>query len=272
MTLADFLNEILVVIVIYQQPAEKVLSDVLPPSSNLAVFIYDNSNVPQALSNNEHVTYKHDTDNSGVSKAYNEAFVEAQRLHKKWMLLLDQDTCCDQHYFEKLFEAVNQYPCEVAFVPKLRDAYGFVSPFRWRSGRGVRIFPDQEKYFLDRYRFANSGLLVQCDAFARAGCYVEDIPLDFSDIAFGENLMQVTNGFMVVDVILEHGFSGSEKNSYANAMSRFNYFCLGAFEFGKHVKDPALYQFRALLRATHLSIRHRSINFIKVFLKYLRHG
>src|SRR5688572_10513215 len=107
MSLVPFVEDILFVIVLYKtRPEESAayssLLHVAEESSAVpAIFLYDNS--PQACAtNHKNIIYRHDPRNSGVAKAYNEAFLVACERQKKWMLLLDQDTTLHVDFLKEL--------------------------------------------------------------------------------------------------------------------------------------------------------------------------
>ena len=277
MDLSKFLAELLVVIVLFKKKPEQssayisiqTAHNILP--SFPAIFIYDNS-PHSCLLTDSHIIYRHDPENSGVSKAYNEAVVLATKKNKKWMLLLDQDTNVDTIIFQKFLDSTLKYPASVAFVPKMKDEIGLLSPFQFSSGRGKRMEVCKEKYLLENFRFINSGLFIQCSAFLKAGGYEENIPLDFSDIAFGEKLKKITDHFIVIDTTLDNPFSGTTPLKLNEALARFHYFCTGAFNTGKKFGPFYIYFTRAFFRASHLCFKYRSLRFIKIFLQRSVHG
>jgi GT2 family glycosyltransferase len=220
------------------------------------------------------IIYRHDSTNSGVSKAYNEALKIAVERNKAWMLLLDQDTNIEEGLFTNFNSAIARYPDVVAFVPAMKDEEGSLSPFRFASGRGQRIAVDREVFRLDKFRFINSGLLIRCAAFARAGGYDENIPLDFSDIAFGEKLQRVADHFVVVPISLKHSFSGSKNHrmDIEGAVTRFKFFCKGAINMGRTVGPFYVYVNRAFLRGCRLTYEYKSLRFIKIFIERVIHG
>ena len=92
-------DETLVVIVLYkdllaQSESFKSLSEAIPKSIRISLFVFDNSPTRGALPHSDawDITYQHEPSNIGVSLAYNEAFKLASQLQKKWLLLADQDT------------------------------------------------------------------------------------------------------------------------------------------------------------------------------------
>lgn len=273
MTLSDFLDDILFVIVLYKQTPEKscaynALQDLSRTNNHsLSLFIYDNSPEASAIHSST-VMYRHDAQNSGVSKAYNEAAVYADKLKKKWLLLLDQDTLPEQNFHLIFFEALKQWPESLAFVPQLSDRKGLISPFRWSLGKGGRIKPRHGILQLRNFRFVNSGLLIDLQAFRKVQGYDEKIPLDFSDIAFGEKLKSIADHFVVTKSTWQHSFSGSIKNQREEACLRFGFFCLGSFRFGQVFGHSNFLFARTLIRAIKLSLRYMSIDFIKTFFKH----
>lgn len=270
MALKDFLNEILVVIVLFNRKASEAEAfqslmrqgDIF---SNVVVFLYDNSATASAIEH-PNIIYRHDPDNNGVSKAYNEGFKIAEARGKQWMLLLDQDTQFDSSYFTALRNSVFENSAAVAFVPKLRDRYGITSPFRWLLGGGVRTTTSAQQLPLNRFRFLNSGLLIHRRAFENARGYEEAIPVYFSDIAFGERLARggMTH-FVVVDVTLQHSLSSTESISWQDALLRYQYFRIGAMAMGKKFGNLPVYYARAILRGIMLSWRYKKLVFIKSF-------
>jgi GT2 family glycosyltransferase len=274
MEFSAFLQDIVVVIVLYKRkPAQSLAyTSVLKLAGggiSPAIYIYDNSPEPAGeYINSARVVYRHDPFNGGVGKAYNEASILAATLQKKWMLLSDQDTLLTPAFVEKLYRTVCNHASGIAFAPKLRDVHGYVSPFRWQWGGGRRCMVTAPVLPLQQYRFANSGLLIRLDAFQQVQGYHASLPLDFSDIAFGEKLKALTRDFVVVDEALQHAFSGTDQLSWPSAIKRFRYFCAGAFEMGRLYGPYYLYMGRALLRALHLSARYKKTAFIKIFLRY----
>jgi GT2 family glycosyltransferase len=274
MELSELIDEILFVIVLYERKAEasqayngiRKLGELT--RNPVSVFLYDNS-PESSRPDDTTVIYRHDPENSGVSKAYNEGFIIASGLKKKWLLLLDQDTLFERAFIVKLPESLQKNNGSVAFVPVLFDKHGVVSPFRWWLGRGIRTTAVIDRLPLSKFRFLNSGLLIKCEAFKNTGGYPESVPFDFSDIAFGEVLKKVTDHFIVVKISMQHSFSGSEKMSCDAAAHRYVYFCKGAFAMGQTFGPRALYIFNALLRGLNLSVQYKNIIFLRTFFKQL---
>jgi rhamnosyltransferase len=275
MKLPFFFDELLVVIVLYKRkPAESAAyTSVRTALKNFPaspeIFLYDNGPVSTDI-NGDSVTYFHDPSNSGVSKAYNCASVHAQGTGKVWLLFLDQDTSVTMDFFSSLAKGVTAHAESVAFVPRMMDEKGMLSPFRFSHGRGKRILNIPETLSLDQYRFINSGLLIRLSAVVAAGGYNPQIPLDFSDIDFGSRLKKVTDHFRIIDAPLRHAFSDNNDNADAG-LARFGFFCRGAMVMGKESNQLFGYLIYAFLRACHLSFRHKDFRFIREFFDRI-HG
>jgi GT2 family glycosyltransferase len=270
------LDELLVVIVLFGQkldesPAYRSIQALFSNSLRQPeIFVYDNS--LQRCETGLAVTYVHDHLNSGVSKAYNQAAMLAAKRNRIWLLLLDQDTSVTMDLFSEWGRSLDRHPDSVAFVPVMTDALGTVSPFYFARGRGRRLRVLQEKFFLKKHRFINTGLFIQRAAFMAAGGYDEDLPLDFSDISFGRRLMKVADHFIVMNTSLRHAFSATTKLSLTDSLTRFRFFCSGAVVMGEKSGMPYAYYLRALMRALHLSLQYRSTSFIQIFFEYSKNG
>ena len=272
---AAFLADCLIVIVLFKQKPDESTAytsvhavlghfDTFPD-----IFVYDNSPEPSPITSGN-ISYFHDPLNAGVSKAYNKASVHAASTGKTWMLLLDQDTEVTRDLFDKMEAAIRAHSDSVAFVPRLKDRKGFISPFRWAFGRGIRTNKSESPLSLDRHRFINSGLLIRLSAFQAVGGYDPDTPLDFSDISFGERLRAIAKHFHVVDVVLSHDFSDSSPMSQADALARFHQYCVGAITMSRKSGFFNFYAIRLFFRACHLCLRYKDTNFLSAFFQHLR--
>ena len=187
MDLHRFLEDLLIVVVLFKtKPEDSVTYSCLDLAFRSAsvipeILLYDNSPAPANIKG-KNITYIHDPCNKGVGHAYNNAAIHARGRQKNWMLLLDQDTRVDAALFDHMETAIRTHPSSVAFVPGIRDKIGLLSPFRFSGGRGRRIVAPGGVLPLKTHRFINSGLLINCSAFTRAGGYDERIPLDFSQV------------------------------------------------------------------------------------------
>ncbi len=275
--LSSFFSRILIVVVLFERKPEE--SEACTSIHDVAVacdafpetFIYDNSLHPSRVSS-ENIAYYHNPLNPGVSAAYNTASTYAESKHKTWMLFLDQDTSVTLNFFEELRAAIDTHSQTMAFVPRLRDQKGVVSPFHFAFGKGWRINIRSSTLSLRSHRFANSGLLIKLSAFQAVGGYDPEIPLDFSDISFGKRLMAFTDHFWVLDTTLSHDFSNNSKMNSEDALLRFHHYCVGASVMSRKSGFLNAYTIQSLLRACHLSVRYKRGRFISAFFHHLLHG
>jgi GT2 family glycosyltransferase len=275
------IDQILTVIVLYEMklqeaPAYQTLTRALEFANQSGhLFVYDNSSTAQPISIAERwqVAYRHDPTNPGVSKAYNRSASYARDAGKKWLLLVDQDTDFPEAIFSQYVAALNMNPEHGLFVPLLRDGYGFVSPFKFIFGRGVRLQRAiTGRHPLKNLRFVNSGLVISLSVFERARGYDERLPLDFSDYAFIDRLSKVSEHFIVVDAVCHHSLSSGENKSIASGHERFRLFCSSAVLFCQIVTPAPLLWWLVLPRAVKLSLRWRDLRFLKTGFRFLQDG
>lgn len=273
MSLQEWLNETLAVLVLYKKPLDsstsfKTLTQSLKVNSaTIDLLIYDNSptsagNSPQHQ--NWRITYSHDPLNPGVSKAYNEGAKKAAQMGKKWLLLLDQDTEFRVDTFDCYYKSLLAYPNQVCFVPKLIDSNGIISPFKFLLGNGIRVKSVSEGiHFFNNLQFVNSGLMISIKAFEQALGYDEDFPLDFSDYAFVERLRENILGFVLISLRAQHGLSSSEKTSMENTLIRFTHFTQAAKLFRKkYHATNRLITIRPFMRAIKLCFKFKTLKFL----------
>ena len=270
-TLVHFLDDLLIIIVIYEikigeSPAFSSLTNALNSvSCSSTFFIYDNSSVSQAIPENNpgSLFYYHDAINPGVSKAYNEGFKKAKAIHKKWLLISDQDTGFPAGYFEKVKATMNTCTSDEFFVPVLKNESWFVSPFRFKLGRGVVLNEiDRQSYPLDHYRFINSGLLISVALFEKCGGYDERFPLDFSDLAFAHRIMKYQDKFVVIPATCTHHLSSEEQN-VTLSLGRFARFINASRLYGEVFDLRFILFINRFFRALKLGWQFRSFEFVK---------
>jgi|GEM_PF-390842 len=238
----NFCKELMVVLVIYKMEiagsaAFRSLTKALQSADQqTSIFIYDNSPNTQTPSPSDNwvIEYRNDPGNPGVSKAYNEGYKYAKAQGKKWMLLVDQDTVFEVDYFIKCVRALEEHANEMLFVPTLCDPKGIVSPFYFYFGRGHRLKKiTQGQCQLAKKKFINSGMLIACDLFEKAGGFDEKFELDFSDLVFLERLKSKIRTFYVIDSIGGHSLFSSSPNSVLENLQRFKRYCYAADLFAR---------------------------------------
>lgn len=271
-------NHLLAVIVLYNLPLQNsktfqsILISLKESNEKLDILIYDNSYYSQVvdmdtISSNLKLTYYHDKNNSGLSKAYNYAAKIADKHHKYWVLFFDQDTSFTTNIFNQYNTAIQNNPTIKLFVPilKLKNQQIF-SPCRYKFKRGFllkNIIPGI--YKLSNLSPVNSGILVYLDAFNEVGGYNNKVRLDFSDFQFIERYKKYYTNFCVIDAVGIQDFSNNEQD-VQKLNSRYAFFCEGAKNCDRNnLEDSVQYFLIALMRASTLFYRTGSIRFYKTF-------
>lgn len=232
MTFKDFLEDILIVVVLYKKKISECES-LLTISNALAdqfidIFVYDNSPEynfdPAAILENHRLHYIADYENSGVSKAYNIGANRAQNMNKRWLLLCDQDTVFTRSYFEQVFITVDIHN-PLLMAPFLFSHSTLISPcgFMYNYGYALNKQPISGWNNFKNSTLLNSGLFITCDAFEECGGYNEKVFLDFSDFDFMKRYRNKYSQFYLLDVKLEHHLESSTQNFFNE--SRFIKYC-----------------------------------------------
>jgi len=272
----QFADDLLVIIVIYKTSLEACESfqsvmAMRPQSSNLNIFVYDNSPTPQHVKKYEglNITYLHDDKNSGVSTAYNSGAEHAKDNGKNWLLLLDQDTSLPNSVLNEYDKSIDKNQDIKLFAPilKLRDGKIF-SPSRYRFKRGFfidSINPGIHSLF--KLAPVNSGMMINTKAFFEVGGYNEKVKLDFADFQFVERFRKSFTYFFVLNVECEQDFS-NEGGSYESQSTRFIFYCQGARNIENiNIWDWFQYNTVVLIRAIRLTLRFGKPSFLGAYFK-----
>lgn len=241
----------------------------------LEILLYDNSLKPQYKKQyfeleNLKVHYIHDSSNNGIGTAYNAGSKLAQKISKNWLLLLDQDTVFPKNIFKAFLQASTKYPTINLFSPILKLGNGTIfSPCTYIFKRG---FAKKKVYSgiisLNYNSPVNSGMFVNLEAFLNVGGYNEKIKLDFSDFQFIERFKKENSHFYLMNEICIQDFS-NEVNDIEKLKVRYNIYCNDALNCQRNSPiDSFWYFFNALLRGAKLSLRTKSIIFLKTWTGY----
>ncbi len=275
-SLSNFLDDLLIVVVLYQQKiidAKSWTSLMTALPARASVFLFDNGEVsqevPPAIFN---LYYHRSPKNVGVAGAFNAAWHKARQLDKQWILLLDQDTEVSYQLFESFYHSITKFPAIKMFAPILKDKKGVLSPFYFKKGISKRLRKVEEGVFqFENRRVANSGTLVKTMVFDQVNGFDERLPLDYSDIFFQEKISRHNPSFVVVPAQLSHQFSGSENQNFNTSASRFQLFCESCITMASITGNRNNYYLTSLKRAIHLSFIHFSTAFISLhFQKWSR--
>ena len=267
--MTDFIESILIILVIYNRPLEECesfqsLKEMQSKEVRMNVFIYDNSPHPQNIIEppGMRITYRHDPANSGVSKAYNTGVAHAQQHKQSWALLLDQDTILPRTIIEMYWQAIQKNPEVNLFVPVLELSNGKIfSPCRYVFKRGRYLNTIEEGlHSLNKLSPVNSGMMINVDAFLESGGYNEKVKLDFSDFQFIERFRKKHPFFYVINSKCVQDFS--DNDLYDTQVVRFKYYCDGARAFEKNSAwERMQYAIIVLARALRLSMRYKTLVF-----------
>ncbi len=267
-----FLDDTLIVLVLYKIPLAQSSSWISLLTSidyPFTIFIYDNSpesqNSPATIHN---VIYYHDSDNSGVARAYNAAFKQCQKLGKHWLLLLDQDTTITKYLIPTYVNSLSAFPKQKYFVPIIEDSRGILSPFIYQVGISKRVkHLDAGIQSFSTMRAANNGTLIHSSAFSLVNGYDLELPIDFSDIYFQEKLIPSISTFVVVPERIHQEFSGTEFKDRQQSQIRFQLFCQACITMSSKTGNKFNFYRLSLKRALHLSFRFGTPKFIFLQLK-----
>ena len=234
-------------------------------------ILYDNS--INAEFNNSYSSYEGyiwDSNNSGLSAAYNFAAKYAQNKGYKWLLISDQDTYFPNNAVEAYEHAIKTNPDIKLFLPKVVTANGkimspvksthYFSRLSHHSPSGI-INPE-------KYAIINSGLCINVEAFFEVGKYNEKVWLDFADIQFIERFAKKYKDAYVIDLECTQSFSNEGQN-INQKINRFKSFCDSIRHYEPNNRLNKFWIFCVTLkRALSLSKQSKSIEPLSIFVKY----
>ena len=268
----------LISIVIYNKKISDLTILKKIPNKNTDIFIYDNSKLPQEIPNFENVNiyYEHDQNNSGVSRAYNQAYKKAKELDKTLLLVLDQDSSFELSFIELYMKMYKEYKNDYIYAPIVCDenktkiySPAFLNNFVGKT-QSFEKFVYEEIYSLKGKSVINSGLMIPLGMFEKIGGYNEKLKLDFSDIYFIEKYKKLNPKIVLVDVCLKHSISGDEGKDFAREYSRFRYYCSACKEIERALRTVAFWP--PLRRLIRLVLKYKRLSFIKIYFEYYLKG
>ena len=245
------------------------------PTERIDLLVFDNSPSPQIAIEqfNEEspfrIHYLHDSQNPGVSRAYNRGAELAADLNKTWLLIFDQDTAMPADTLFHYQKALDVYPNYPVYAPQLYSGSLLYSPCRYRFGKGSNLPHIEPGIHSTNHRgILNSGLLIQLQAFRRVGGYDDTVRLYFSDLVFFGRLKKVYSQFVVVDCRLEHQLSSVDYGDKSVALNKFAAYCAGARQASRGNGFAYVNQgIMVGLRSLRMSWRFKSWLFPLVFFK-----
>ncbi|MBC7914108.1 MAG: hypothetical protein H7Y07_08295 [Pyrinomonadaceae bacterium] len=236
---------------------------------DLAISIYDNS--PLASENKVVVEglpifYYHDSDNPGVSKAYNYGYQQAKKLDFDWVLLMDQDTTLTGFGLMEYIKSIKMYPEILIHAPILKSGQLIISPSKYKFRRGFalkNIKPGIKR--LGEIVPLNSGMCIKLSVFESVNGYNEKICLDFSDFDFIRRVSKKIKHFVVMPLVNNHALSSIDE-TYESSKIRYIYYCNGAYHSRISRIDPFIFGWVIFLRGLKLSLKFKSFAFFHIFL------
>lgn len=273
--------KILITIVLYKCTLKDSVSfnalreQVKPFLSECSFFIYDNSpdidsTASDILCNYVNAYYYHDINNSGVSKAYNEAAIYAKKNAFQWLLLLDQDTVLPSNIMNIYMEAIREHNDIPLFAPKVKIAdKKYISPCAFYLKHGHWLRKVNSGLTKTKYRSViNSGLLISLKAYLNSGGYNDKVYLDYSDHEFFTRFKSLYRYFYVLNVELLQDFACVSKDS-DKLLKRYRILCdcvqnVSKKSFGERL----LYYFVLFRRGVHLYYLTREKEVFKILFNY----
>lgn len=275
-------NEIIFGIVLYKEKLENsvtfktlVESIVKYNRDNTIVQIMVYDNTPNEGSNSlfkeqyqyndeVEVLYYTENQNKGLPYAYNLFGIEAQKLNKKWVVFLDQDTELPMDFFERYLQANNDI---LIYCPLVFNSTGLMSPAFYKKFRSSQMdVPKSKSIALKDTSCINSGLMVNVDFFNKIGGYNTKLFLDFCDHDF---LIKVKNNNIqqlgIIQTSLTQEFS-AHTNTKPQAIFRYKLFVkdLKAFYVNKNkIQIVFMVDLPRLLKLTY---QYKSLQFLKIRL------
>lgn len=269
-------DKILAVVVLYGEELWfcNTYKSLLSKHPRLSLFIYDNSPSGQHIDFNfdENIQYISDPTNPGLSFAYNQAALYADKHGYDWLLILDQDTSFPKNILNDYINAMNENPEVKLFVAPMQiDGGKYISPVKvfFHTAKCSKSVPVGITS-IHKYSPINSGMMINLNAFFKVGGYNEKVPLDFSDYQFVERFARFYDSFYVLSSVCQQAFS-NQVHSTEQKLFRFNIFCdcLKSCE-KKGMIDEIMYFYVVLKRAISLTVQLSSLKPLLILLKYFK--
>lgn len=255
--MSDFEN-ILFVIVLYKRKIgdsetyNSLVKEAHRRGSIVNLYVHDNSPEPQNIEPNELVNisvYDHDTSNSGVSRAYNNAAEYAKENKIDWIAIFDQDTTLPAGALAEYKKSLDNSTLEdKIFAPILKDGDRVVSPCRYVLHRGFHLNQaPSERVQLKNISFLNSGLLISAEFLISVGGFDEEL-FDYSDHDLFFRIRNTVKSVSIIPCDLEHLLSSASDQNHEQ-------------------QDKRLFMLKSASRR--MSIKYRSL--FPLFWFYLRY-
>ena len=233
------------------------------------IFIYDNTdledwNIFKEYQQNDfiEVIYNHNSENVGISKAYNTIALFAKENGFDYILFLDQDTELPLNF---LSEYTNMLEKNVDIAaPLIYEGEKLLSPAGYKNYRSSSYKKIESNVIrLKNNSCINSGLLIRTVFFEKVGGYNEKLRLDFCDHEFIKRVSHFTKDLNIIPVKLKQNFS-TNTNPSDKALFRYSLFTKDVEAFKRiNNGDLRITFFVDLPHLIRLTLQYRSLAFIK---------
>lgn len=243
------------------------------PLEPLNVVVIDNTEDPDFCSSRPsseagiQVSYYTYGKNLGISKAYNQAVSQVDRISQK-LVFLDQDTLLPEQFYSCYFDMATLRSEVLLACPKVYAGKGLVSPLPFKNFRAVRQFNEailSGAVIFGTFSFINSGLMVDKKLFDQIGGYDERLFLDFCDHDFISRLAAVTPTFYIIPCDLSQNLS-SFTDSKEKALERYKIYLHDFYYFSRNRNRGKLFFNIDLPHLIKLSLKFRTLSFLRLYL------
>lgn len=263
------MNKVLPIIVIYNIELKEAVSfQTLIRANGIKKFVvYDNSPkssnqwkayAPEAI-------YYSDTNNSGLSVAYNKGAGLARQMGYSHVLLLDQDTRFEVGAWQAYLEHLD-YKGMLAPMMQTTNCADFspvcINRLFTCAAHGLK--PAQ--YSLYTYAVVNSGCCIPVDLFFRAGGYEDKVRLDFADFQFQLKMRRVCPCFLLINTMAVQDFSNDSRD-ISKVESRYKLYLGSARHYEADSLFTRIQHIANVLKHTlAITVRMRSMSFLRMFV------
>ena len=213
------------------------------------LLIYNNSSEFEIETNNNYVVINA-KQNEMLAVAYNFALQRAIKYNHNWLLLLDQDTCLSEKYFEQINLALNSNKNFAAIIPKLHSGEVHLSPKScstlfgpwWMMNEIHKTGVIKDKIV----QALNSATLISTSSLQKIGGFSLEFPLYGLDYWIFFQLSKRKEQFYLMDVALSHDLSMLD---YKNKMTKDRYSSIinAEYKFSKLIGLLAVLSFKVRL-------------------------
>lgn len=240
-----------------------------------SVLVFDNSPTElseeeqnQIISTGNRSGYFHSPENISLAKIYNSAI--QKREDEDFIMLLDQDSEFDSHFFDEFYPKANLHPDIDLFLPYVVHNNIVVSPGNWLGYKG-RYWKNLKTGIVDSKNLTAiaSGMLIRFD-------YLESDPIHFDetfvlygiDTYFMQKYSTRKRSAFVLNFELKHDLSIYSETSEETRLFRFRNFFSSTLLL---TKESVIKRTKALIylfyKSMEQSIKNRDIRYFTTWFE-----